>query len=287
MIEFKDIVEAKIAMKDAQSFKEKVCNVEASFNYMDKINSSTAAQMNALFARFYNKPKKGVIHTWIKANKYNSSGQKIELQMSKSGIGATYAGGRIDVYRSLITKDSYYGSQGLVKDVIEDKEVYDKTFNFISEKGQGILKALKDAVKETKIEHPENTTIKYNLTLTEDEKKCFGIKEHQAKENIYADAYIEIKDDYKEMTMEIKSEYLKSNRTNHYSHDDGLFKVNSLKLNDEKDFQYFMFIHYHLDDFEKALTQYKETTKDHKERWTKFKKIMNEKLAKYIILYKM
>ena len=287
MIEFKDILETRVAMKDAKSFKEKVCNVEASFNYMDKINSTTAAQMNSLFARFYNKPKKAVVHTWIKSNRYNSGGQKIELQMSKSGIGATYAGGRIDVYRSLIVKDSYYGVQGLVKDVIEDKEVYDKSYEFVSDKGKGILKALKDAVEKTKIEHPEATTIKYNLTLTEDEKKCFGIKEQQAKENIHADAYIEIKDDYKQMTMEVKSEYAKNHGNNNYSNNDELFKVNELNLKDEKDFQYFMFIHYHLNDFEKALNEYKETTKDHKERWTKFKEIMNEKLAKYIILYKM
>jgi len=284
MITFKDIGDTKIAMKDAWDYKEKICSIEASYNYMDKINTTTATQMNTLLGRFYNQPKKAVVHTWIRKNKYNANGQKMELQMSKSGIGATYAGGRIDVYTGLITKDTYYESKGLLKDVIEDKKVYDKVFNFSSEKGKSVLKVLKEAAEETKIQHPESTTIKYSLKLSEDERECFGLKERGILDN-KDDAYIEIKDSYKEMTIEVKSEYARS--INNYSTEGLIFKVNSLDINDEKDFQYFMFVHYHLNEFENALRQYQDSTEEHKGRWTKFKEIMNEKLAKWLILYKM
>ena len=99
------------------------------------------------------------------------------------------------------------------------------------------------------------------------------------------DAFIELKDDYKEMVVEVKSEVAKN--TNQYTKEGTIFKINNLDMNDEKDFQYFLFIHYHLKEFEDAFSQYMEKTKEHKARWTTFKELMNEKIAKYVVLYKM
>lgn len=286
MITFKDIMDTKLAMKDAWDYREKIKDTEASFNYMQTINNKTAEQLNTLLGRFFNQPKKLVAHTWLRQTKYNSNGtpRKIELQMSKSGIGATGQGNRIDVYKSLIDTDSYYESKGLVGDIIDDKIVYDKTYNVLSPKGQDVLKSLKEAKEVSNIQHPKSTTIKYPLKLSEEEQETFQLINKMVGDN-KEDAYIELKDDYKEMVVELKTDNAKN--PNQYTREGVIFKVNSLDINNEQDFQYFLFIHYHLKEFEEAFSKYMETTKEHKARWTTFKELINEKLAKYVVLYKM
>jgi len=98
MITFKDIMDTKIAMKDAWDFREKIKNTEASFDYMQTINCKTAEQVNSLIGRFFNQPKKIAAYTWKRKNKYNSTPNNIDLQISKSGMGATHRGNRIDAY---------------------------------------------------------------------------------------------------------------------------------------------------------------------------------------------
>jgi hypothetical protein len=287
MITFKDIIETKIAIKDAWEFKETINNTEASFDYMQTINLHTAAELNKLFGRFFNLPKKAVAHVWIRKNKYNAnSTRKIELQLSKSGVGATSEGDRINVYDCLIDdKDNYYESKGYIGDIINDAEVYDKMFNVLSPKGQDVLKALKEVTETTKVKHPKSTAIRYPLTISQEETEAFGLSDgvlNSSKSN----TYIELKDDSKEMVVEVKNEKKKEN--DQYSYDKGvIFRINSLELNNEKDFQYLLFIHYHLDEFKMALNKYLEKTKEHKDRWTNFKELINSRIAKYVILYKM
>jgi len=284
MITFNDIMDTKIAMKDAWDFREKIKDTEASFDYMQTINCKTAEQVNSLIGRFFNQPKKIAAYTWKRKNKYNTTPNNIDLQISKSGMGATHRGNRIDAYTKLLDDDSYYESKGMVGDVIDDKEVYDKTFACLSEKGQDVLSALKEAREASNIKHPKSTTIKYPLKLSEDERECFNLKDKSIVD-FTEDAFIELKDDYKEMVVEVKSEVAKN--TNQYTKEGTIFKINNLDMNDEKDFQYFLFIHYHLKEFEDAFSQYMEKTKEHKARWTTFKELMNEKIAKYVVLYKM
>jgi len=285
MITFNDVMETKVAMKDAWDYREKIKATEASFNYMQTINSKTAEQMNTLLGRFFNEPKKLVAHTWLKQDKYNSNAtpRKIELQMSKSGIGATGQGDRINVYKELIDTDNYYNSKGLVGDIIDDKDVYEKAYNILSPKGKDVLKSLKEARELSNIQHPKSTTIKYKLKLSEDEQDAFKLINKMIGDN-KADVYIELKDDYKEVVVELKSDNASPNQ---YTREGTIFRVNNLDMNDEKDFQYFLFIHYHLKEFEEAFSQYIETTREHKSRWTTFKETINEKLAKYVVLYKM
>jgi len=285
MITFKDIMDTKIEMKDAWDYREKIKTTEASYNYMQTINNKTAEQMNTLLGRFFNQPKKLVAHTWLRQTKYGgNTPRKIELQMSKSGIGATGVGNRIDVYKSLIDTDSYYESKGLVGDIIDDKIVYDKTYNALSPKGQDVLKSLKEAKEASNILHPKSTTIKYQLKLSEDEQDTFQLINKLVGDD-KKDVYIELRDDNREVVVELKTDNAKN--SNQYSRDGTIFKINNLEMNNEQDFQYFLFIHYHLKEFEEAFSQYIETTKEHKARWTTFKEVMNEKIAKYVVLYKM
>jgi hypothetical protein len=283
MITFKDIMETKIAIKDAWDFKEKVCNTEASYDFMQTINTATAKQSVALIGRFFNLPKKAIVHKWKHKSKYGGTND-MELQISKSGIGGTYAGSRIQVYSSLFEEDSYYGTKGLVGDVIDDQEIYDKTFKILSIKGQDVLSALKESREVTKIKSPKSTIVKYPLLLSQEEQECFRIVNNSVLP-IKQHAYIELRDDDREMVVEVKSKHAQDTEEN--QRDGIIFKVNSLDMMEEKDFQYLLFIHYHLSEFETALTQYIEKTKDHKDRWEKFKEMMGAKIAKYTILYKL
>ena len=286
MITFKDMVETKKEVKDAWKFREKIITTEASFDFMQTINVKTAAQINHLFGRFFNQPKKAVAHTWERKNNYNNMPRKIELQLSKAGIGATDEGDRIRVYDCLIEeKENYLGAKGLVQDVIKDNDVYDKLFKTLSPKGQDVLKALKESVEVTNIENPKATEFTYPLNISDEEKEIFGLKK-DVLDLSNNKTYILLEDVGKEIHVEVKSE--KKKEENQYTYDRGVvFKVNSLDIKNEKDFPYLLFMHYHLPEFQAAFDKYIEVTKEHKERWAKFKELMNSKIAKYVILYKM
>jgi hypothetical protein len=276
MITFKDIELTKAELGDTIKFIDNINKIECAASMIYDINYDAAKKASLLIGKFYNQPKKAIAHTWKRQSKYGGM-NNTELQISKSGIGAT-SGYRtqIEIYDKVLQDDGYNGSKGLIGDVIDDKEIYEKTLSNLPEKGKSVMNSIKEAREESNIQMPKFNTIKLPVNLSKEEMDIFHIKENNAQ--------ISINDSDREVYIcfeyPIPSDGY--NRT-----EKQVFKLNQLDIDNETEFQYILFVHYHLPEFKLALEQYIAATKDHKERWAKFKELMNDKLAKYLMLIKI
>jgi hypothetical protein len=278
MITFEDIKQTKDNMEKAIELIDNIKTYPSTFKYINDINTNSMNKINQLIGKYYNQPKKCVVHTW-KNNNNSGYTNKYELQISKAGIGRTPSGySQIQKFEKIFSDETgWRENKGLIGDVIKDKDIYEKTLNNLSDKGKEILKIVKEAYEKSEIElYDKNRNVK-KIEISNDEREIFNLKINKL--------YIEIEDGYNQVNVHILKNI---NENNGYGYGDkSLFLINNLNETDSTDYLYILFMQYHYDEILNTLNKYIEDTKETKEKWTKFNELLNEKLAKYLILTNM
>jgi len=276
MIGFDELNKTRKEFKKVEDIIKKRNNLKSSYNYAQDINKKYMSQINNLIGKSLNQSTKANIHTWEWTNEYDGSKSNYTLEISRKGIGATSPNRyQIETYDRLFNSNNRYdsASNGLIKDVIDDEEVFKKTLEYLNPKGKEIMNIIKEVRQQTKISLPEPTTIQKLFTLSNEEKEFFKVATNEA--------IIEIKDS-SGRRVDFTISVVKEN------HDDidkkSLFVLHDLDINKEEDFVYIIFANNHLKDFENAMNEYSEKIKINQKVWETFDEIIRERLAKYILL---
>ena len=273
MITFKDIIETNKQLGKTQELINSIQKTESAYRYETGLNSKLMEQLNKLVGKYFTEKTKAYVHDYYdEKNKIKSA----TLQISKAGIGKTgQYNTNITPFRELITSDGregYYNSDGLIDTVIADKEVFYKCISHMSTNGKYILNTLKEVYEHHKINDPDSSKVVTKFKALPDEIEIFG------QENLF----IHINDN-----NNVRLEISKKKENDRYSNNETIFELNSLDIEDEKDFMYNLFVNNHVEEITKAIKDYKEITTERLNTWKNFNEELNEKLAKFLILMNM
>ena len=269
MITFKDVIETKNNLKDANALKNRLEQTNSSYSEQTHMNNKLMQNLNVLIGKYFTEPRKAYAHEYIDAMGKTTA----TLQISKAGIGKTPQwGSNINPFGSLLENDtSYYHSKGFIGEIIANKEIYDKVYSHLSKNGQYILQAVNETYEKHKIENPEEFNIYTKISLNNYEQALF-------KTDI---VYIHICDDGNTPTVKIRKD--KESKSSWDDHG-VIYELNDIHIDKEEDYLFMLFTNYHAKELNDALDNYIEQTKERTAIWNNFNDELKQKLAKFLIL---
>jgi hypothetical protein len=274
MIGFNELNKTRKEFNDVEVLINNSKELKSSCAYGQEINRKYLPQINKLIGKNLNQSTKADVHTW-EFKDGDDRTRKYTLEISKKGIGATSESRyQIETYDSLFSPKDRYGkpSEGLIKDVIDNEKVFIKTLDYLNPKGKEIMQIIKEVRQQTNIIPPEETLIQRMFKISKEEKEFFKVATNEG--------LIEINDN-NGRGVEFAVSVIKEN--------DGvekhsLFSIHDLRVSNENDFAYIMFVKNHKEDIENAMKEYINKTKKIKETWENFDEEIKQRLAKFILL---
>ena len=273
MIGFDELNETKKELIEVEKIVEQSGKLKSVCSYARDINKKFMPSINRLIGKSLNQSTKADVHEFEFKDDDNRV-SKATLEISKRGIGATSSSRyQIEPYEKMFNEADRYGnkSEGFIKDVIDNKEVFDKALEYLNPKGKEIMKIVKEVRQKTNIGIPEVTQIHKPFKFSNGEKEFFSLGSNEG--------LIEILDDGNSVEFGVSG--IKENRGIEKA---SLFSIHTLNINSEEHFAYALFVKNHKKDFEEAIKEYNKETKETKDKWEKFDTEMKEGLAKYILL---
>jgi len=272
MITFEELKETKDKLKDAKALKNRLKNIESAYDKQTKFNRNLMQGLNKLISKYFTEKKKAYAHEYKdKAGKTTAT-----LQISKAGIGKTSSWNtNITPFTELIdinAKEYSHSNNGLIGEVIINKDIYDKVHSHLSTNGQYILESLKEVYENNKIVPPDCNKLKLIINSSETEKDMLNVK---------GKTFIQIFDMGRCPTVSISTDEKHCDCRYNSEH---VFRLNDIKLNDERNFVYSLYTEYHAKELNEALDKYLEETKERMDTWNKFNEELKEKLAKFLVL---
>ena len=275
MIGFDELNKTRKEFNDVEVLINNSKELKSSCAFGHEINKKYMQQINKLIGKSLNQSTKADVHTWNFIDEDDNSKRKCTLEISKKGIGATSESRyQIETYDRLFSAKERWSnpSEGLIKDVIDNEEVFNKTLDYLNPKGKEIMQIIKEVRQQTNIIPPEETLIQKMFKLSKEEKEFFKVATNEG--------LIEINDNNGRGVEFAVSIIRENDGVEKHS----LFSIHDLRVDKEEDFSYILFVKNHKEDFENAIKEYNEKSKDIKETWEKFDEEIKQRLAKFILL---
>lgn len=274
MISFDNLVETKKELDNTNQLFDRIQQTKSIYATIQAKNHSLMNTTNRLLGKYFREPKKAIIHHYGEKTTSQYYGGGYSLQLSKRGIGKTSGyRNQIEVYGGLIHRSAYHDSKGLIGDVIEQKEIYEKTLEHLSDEGKEILTAIKEIYDQAKIKDTEQVNLTQEIKLTTSEKNILGTNT----------LHLCISD--RGEHIDIAFNKAKDGSSSYRNGD--VFDVNSLSIDDAKDFIFCLFVENHYQEINIAIDKYIMARQDDLNTWNKFEEMFNEQLAKYVLLEKI
>ena len=274
MITFEDIEQTKSALNDAVVLQDRLLKTKSAYDTQTNMNRKLMQELNKLIGKYFTEPKKAYVHEY--KDTVGKTGST--LQISKCGIGKTPSyNTNITIFGELIDNyDGYsYSSKGMIGEVIRHKNIYDKVYSHLSANGQYILKSLKETYEHNEITNPDKNELVIEIPSNKSERNVLNMSK----------TFIRITD--RGHTPKIIISRKKEEESSYQRTNSVVFCLNDIKMNDERDFTYFLYTQYHVKEINDALDKYLEQTKERMDVWQGFNDELKQKLAKFLVLMEL